>query len=172
MKPDIRFVFLADMKTGTLTIRRAFASRRQVIWDCYTKHDLLDRWFAPKPLFTKTKSMDFSVGGHWHYAMIDPGGKEYWGWFDYLTIQPIDGYTAIDAFCDADGTLNPNLPRSQWDVSFTDVADKTQVQTIVHYASPEDLEKVIAMGMEAGMTSTLERLDELLLNLNGDVKQK
>jgi uncharacterized protein YndB with AHSA1/START domain len=171
MKPDTRFVFLADTQAATLTIRRTFASGRQLVWDCHTRHDLLDRWFAPKPLSTRTKSMDFRAGGHWHYAMIDPDGTEYWGWFDYLTIQPIDAYAAMDGFCDASGTLNPNLPRSRWDVSFADLGDKTQVQTIVRYASAQDLETVIAMGMEAGMTSTLARLDELLLTLNEEMKR-
>jgi hypothetical protein len=41
------------------------------------------------------------------------------------------------------------------------------VTTVVHYASAEDLQKVIGMSMEGGMTSTLERLDELFEILTG-----
>lgn len=57
------------------------------------------------------------------------------------------------------------MPRSRWDVSFTDLKEHTLVTTVVHYNSPEDVQKVIDMGMIEGMTSTLERLDELLLTL-------
>lgn len=163
MKADLQFDFLVDKENNTLTVRREFAARRQLVWDCHTKSELLDRWFAPKPLTTRTKFMDFREGGHWHYAMVDPDGQEYWGRFDYQTISPIDSYTALDGFCDESGTLNPELPRSNWDVTFTDAADlRTLVQTIVSYKSADDLQKVIDMGMEEGMTSTLERLDELL----------
>ncbi len=168
MKADLQFAFLTDMQTNTLTIRRAFAARQRTVWDCYTRSELLNQWFAPKPLTTRTRSIDFRAGGHWHYAMIDPGGQEYWGRFDYLSVQPIDGYAAMDGFCDAEGTLNPDLPRSRWDVSFATRGTGTMVQTIVRYTSAADLQKVIDMGMKAGMTSTLERLDELLLTLNQD----
>ena len=78
MKHLLQFDFLADKEKNTLTIRREFMANRQLVWDCYTKSDLLDRWFAPKPFTTKTKSMEFREGGHWHYAMVEPDGKEYW----------------------------------------------------------------------------------------------
>ena len=93
MKPDLRFDFIADMADGTLTIRREFAAARQLVWECYTKSELLDQWYAPKPLTTKTKSFDFNEGGHWHFAMIDPNGTHYWSRTDFETITPIDGFT-------------------------------------------------------------------------------
>ncbi|MES3008548.1 MAG: SRPBCC domain-containing protein [Pseudomonadota bacterium] len=166
MNPTLQFDFLVDKKLNTLTVRREFAANRQLVWDCHTKSELLDQWFAPKPLTTKTKSMDFCEGGHWHYAMIDPEGNEYWGYTDYLTINPIDGYTSLDAFSDASGAINPALPRAKWHVTFTDKSAHTLAQTVVFYNSLKDLETVIAMGMKEGLTSTLERLDELLAGMN------
>ena len=166
MKADLQFDFLVDKMKNTITVKREFAAKRQLVWDCYTKSELLDRWFAPKPLTTKTKSMDFSEGGHWHYAMVEPNGQEYWGRMDYQTIRPIDGYTSLDGFSDETGAVNPNLPRSTWNISFTDAATHTLVETVVSYASPQALQQVIDMGLQAGLTSTLERLDELLLVLN------
>ena len=163
MKADLQFDFLVDKEKNTLTIKREFAAKRQMVWDCYTKSELLDRWFAPKPLTTKTKSMDFREGGHWHYAMVEPNGQEYWGRMDYQTIRPIDNYTSLDGFCDETGALNPALPRSKWDVSFSDMSAHTLVSTVVFYTSPEALQQVIDMGLKDGLASTLERLDELLL---------
>lgn len=162
MKPDLKFEFVADRANHTLTISREFAANRQLVWDCHTRSELLDRWFAPQPLTTKTKHMDFRDGGYWHYAMVMPDGEAFWSRLDYLKIDPIDGYTALDGFCDETGTVNPEMPRSNWEVTFTDASDKTLVTTIVVFASSEDLQKTIDMGMEAGMASTLERLDDLL----------
>ncbi|MGG1921251.1 SRPBCC domain-containing protein [Chryseobacterium sp. NRRL B-14798] len=166
MKHHLQFDFLADKEKNTLTIRREFMANRQMVWDCYTKSELLDRWFAPKPLTTKTKSMEFREGGHWHYAMVEPNGTEYWGWVSYHTINPIDSYTSGDAFCNEKGEINTHLPQAEWTVTFTDKNENTLVETIVHYQSLADLETIIEMGMEQGMMATLEKLDELLLTLN------
>ncbi len=165
MKHNLQFDFVADKEKNTLTIRREFLADRKLVWDCYTKSELLDQWFAPKPLTTKTKSMDFREGGHWHYAMVDPSGTEYWGWTDYLKINPTDYYTALDAFCNADGEINKDLPRAAWLVTFLEKGENALVETIVTYKSLSDLEKVVQMGMEQGMIATLEKLDELLLRI-------
>lgn len=165
MKNNLHFDFIADKEKNTLTIRREFLAGRQLVWDCYTKSELLDRWFAPKPLTTKTKSMDFREGGHWHYAMVEPNGTEYWGYTAYLKIKLIDYYIASDAFSNAEGEINKDLPLAEWLVTFTDKGENALVETIVTYKSLSDLEAVIQMGMEQGMTATLEKLDELLLIL-------
>lgn len=166
MRNNLQFDFIVDKEKNTLTIRREFLADRGLVWDCYTKSELLDQWFAPAPLTTKTKSMDFSEGGHWHYAMVEPNGTEYWGYTEYLTIKAIDYYTALDAFSNAQGEINNDLPRSEWLVTFSDKGANTIVETITTYKSLSDLEKVIAMGMEQGMIATLQKLDELLLSIS------
>ncbi|PUZ22989.1 ATPase [Chitinophaga parva] len=165
MNSILQFDFLADKQNNTLTIRREFLADRALVWDCYTKRELLDQWFAPKPLTTKTKSMDFREGGHWHYAMVEPNGTEYWGLTHYKKIQSIDYYTTTDAFSNEAGEINEALPQAAWRVTFTDKGENTLVETIVTYKSLADLEQVIQMGMEQGMIATLEKLDELLLTL-------
>jgi uncharacterized protein YndB with AHSA1/START domain len=162
MKATLQFDFIVDKEKNTITVKREFAAKRQLVWDCHTKSELLDRWFAPKPFTTKTKSMDFREGGHWIYAMVDPDGKEYWGRTEYVRITPIDGYKVLDAFADDKGNVNPDLPRAKWDVTFSDEGNHTLVQTIVTYETLEALDTVINMGMKDGLTSTLERLDDLL----------
>lgn len=165
MKQTLQFDFLVDKEKNTITVKREFAAKRQLVWDCYTKKELLDQWFAPEPFTTKTKEMNFKEGGHWLYAMVDPEGKEYWGRMDYLTIKPIDYYSGLDGFCDENGQLNPQLPRSTWDVTFTDAGSNAMVITVVSYKSLADLEAVLQMGMKEGLTSTLDRLDSLLSKL-------
>ncbi|NCD68662.1 SRPBCC family protein [Mucilaginibacter agri] len=166
MKPNLQFDFITDKENNTLTIRREFLASRALVWDCYTKSELLDRWFAPAPLTTKTKSMDFREGGHWHYAMVEPNGTEYWGYTEYFKISPIDFYTSSDAFSNEAGEINTDLPRAEWLVNFTDKDENALVETIVTYKSLSDLEQVIQMGMEQGMIATMEKLDQLLLTIN------
>ncbi|GJI90384.1 SRPBCC family protein [Duganella hordei] len=165
MAAKLQFDFVVNKEKSTLTVAREFAGPRQLVWDCHTQSALLDRWFAPKPLSTRTKHMEFKEGGYWHYAMVTPDGQAYWSRVDYLAIRPIDSYATLDGFTDETGVVNADMPRSRWDVTFSDLKEHTLVTTVVHYNSPEDVQKVIDMGMKEGMASTLERLDELLLTL-------
>jgi uncharacterized protein YndB with AHSA1/START domain len=165
MNSNLQFDFLVDKEVNTITVRREFLASQQLVWDCYTKRELLDQWFAPKPLTTKTKSMNFSEGGHWHYAMVEPNGTEYWGLSTFVEIKPIDYYTSIDAFSNEVGEINSDLPQAKWIVSFKAKDGNAIVETVVTYNSLADLEAVIQMGMKDGLTSTLERLDDLLLTL-------
>lgn len=162
----LQFDFLANKENNTLTIVREFAAARQLVWDCYTKQELLDQWFAPKPFTVKTKSMNFKSGGHWHYAMVSPEGHEYWGYTQYFDVNPIDFYRTSDAFCDDEGKVNADLPQATWLVQFADNNKHSIVTTVVQYASLADLETVLNMGMKDGLAATLENLDDLLLTLN------
>jgi uncharacterized protein YndB with AHSA1/START domain len=165
MKNTLQFDFLVDREKNTLTVKKEFAANRQLVWDCHTKSELLVKWFAPHPFTAKSKSMDFREGGHWLYAMVDPKGPEYWARMDYVKINPIKSYTALDAFCNEKGELNAELPRANWDVVFQDKGETTLVETVVTYKSLTDLETVINMGMKEGLTATLEQLDDLIARL-------
>ena len=166
MNSNLQFDFLADKEKNTITVRLEFAAGRQLVWDCYTKSELLDQWFAPNPWKARTKTMNFSEGGFWLYAMCGPEGEEHWGRMDYLKIRPAANFTALDGFCDAGGNLNPQLPRASWTSSFSDLSGNTLVETVVTYNSLADLETVLQMGMKEGLTIAMEGLDALLISLN------
>lgn len=165
MTANLQFDFQVDKEKNTISVKREFAAKRQLVWDCYTKSELLEQWFAPKPFTAETKSMDFSEGGHWHYAMVSPEGSKHWGYTEYQTIKPIDFYTTKDGFADESGTINPQLPRANWKVEFGDMEKHTLVQTLITYESLKALETVIKMGMKEGYAATLVQLDELLAKM-------
>lgn len=159
------FDFIADKQAGTLTMRRAFQAGRELVWDCYTRQELLEQWFAPRPMTTRTKSFAFREGGHWHYVMVEPNGTEYWGWTEYLKIKPVEQYTANDAFSNEAGEINNALPAAEWQVSFLEEGEATVVESVLQFKLPEDLESVVKMGMEEGIVATWGVLDELLVTL-------
>lgn len=166
MNSNLQFDFLTNKENNTLTINREFNVNRQLVWDCFTKQDLLDQWYAPAPFTSKTKSMDFRNGGHWHYAMVDPNGNEFWSWTEFSNILPIDSYETLDSFCNEKGDINFDFPRAKRKVTFLDKDGNSVVQIVIYYASLTDLETVINMGMKEGMVVILEKLDQILLTIN------
>ncbi|MGZ9810908.1 SRPBCC family protein [Pseudoroseicyclus sp. H15] len=165
MSPSLRYEITPDLENATIIMVREFNAPRSLVWECYTTADLLDRWYAPKPLTARTKHMDFREGGYWLFAMITPEGQEYWSRQDYQAIQPTESITLLDAFSDAEASIDPDLPRATVEMHFAPAEDGCVVTSVTRYPSKDDLQKVIDMGMEAGMASTLERLDELLATL-------
>jgi uncharacterized protein YndB with AHSA1/START domain len=109
--------------------------------------------------------MDFKEGGYWLYAMVGPEGQEHWSRADYKNIQFQKKFTGLDAFADADGNLNNDLPQSKWEVTFTDKGQITLVEFHISYADLAQLEETIQMGFKEGFTMAMEGLDELLPSL-------
>ncbi|WP_431215080.1 SRPBCC family protein [Puia sp. P3] len=72
MNPRLQFDFTVNKEKNTIDVQREFAADLDLVWDAWTKPELLDLWWAPKPYQTRTKSMDFREGGFWLYAMISP----------------------------------------------------------------------------------------------------
>ena len=165
MKSSLLMNFTVDKENNKIKVEREFAAERPLVWDAYTKPEILDQWWAPKPWKARTKSMDFREGGQWHYAMVGPAGEEHWALANYETIEPQKRFTGLDAFADSEGNVNKDMPRSKWDVTFTDKGEKTLVEFHISYDDLAQLEATIEMGFKEGLTMAMEGLDELLPTL-------
>lgn len=162
MKNDLLMNFSVDKENSTVTVKREFAAPVSDVWAAWTESELLDRWWAPKPWKSRTKSMDFKVGGRRIYAMVGPAGEEHWALADYKSITPTSNFKFLDAFCDSDGNINKDLPRSDWNVDFGESGGSTIVDVAIRHENLSDLETIIEMGFEEGFTIALEGLDEIL----------
>jgi uncharacterized protein YndB with AHSA1/START domain len=165
MNVNLAFDFSVDKENKTITVKREFDAEVALVWDAYTKSELLDQWWAPKPWKARTKTMDFREGGYWHYAMVGPEGEEHWALANYQKIQPKKSFTGLDAFADAEGNVNKQMPQSKWETSFTDKGQITLVQIHISYDDLAQLETTIQMGFKEGLSMAMEGLDELLPSL-------
>jgi len=166
MNPHLQFDFIVNKENKTVNVTREFAANLQLVWDAWTKPELLDLWWAPKPYVNKTKSMDFRESGRWLYCMISPEGETHWCLNNYKKINHLKGFSGLDAFCDEEGNINMDFPRTLWTNTFAANANTTTVTIVAQYDKLEDLEKVIAMGFKEGFTMALGNLDELLETQN------
>ena len=157
--------FIVDKETKTVSITKEFAAQLSLVWDAYTKPELLDQWWAPKPLTSRTKVMDFKVGGRRFYAMVSPDGQEL-GWVlqKYTSISPKTNFKLFNAF--ADENENPELPGSDWDLTFSEQDGRTKVSISIYNESLERLERLIELGFVEGAKAQLKNLEELLAKLS------
>lgn len=155
--------FVVNKETKTVTITKEFEAGLALVWDAYTKAELLDRWWAPKPFASRTKVMDFVVGGRRFYAMVSPEGQERWVVQRYKSITPKSNFQFFNTFADADENLE--LPGSDWDLNFSEQDGKTTVHVSIYNESLERLERMIEFGFREGTMAQLQNLEELLVTL-------
>jgi len=158
---SLQFDFTVDKTSKTVTIVREFAAELPLVWDAFTRKEILDQWWAPKPYLSRTKIMEFKEGGSRFYAMVSPEGNENWAIQKYTSISAKTNFKFLNAFADKDG--NPSLPGSDWDLNFSEDNGSTTVKIIIENESLERMEKMIEMGFQSGFTMTLNELETLLL---------
>ena len=163
MTNDLAFEFTVDKAAKTVTITREFDADLSLVWDAFTKAELLDQWVAPKPFRSVTKHMDFKVGGRRFYAMVSPDGHEMWAIQKYTSISPKTNFKLFNAFADKDE--NPQLPGSDWDYTFSERDGRATVHITIYNESLARMEKMIEMGFTEGFKAALTNLDNLLATL-------
>ena len=163
-KNDLLFDFTVDKTTKTVCITREFDADLSLVWDAYTKQEILDQWWAPKPWASKTKFMNFEVGGRRFYAMVSPEGQERWSIQEYTSISPKTNFKFFNAFADKDE--NPELPGSDWDLNFSEQNGITKVSISIYNDSLARMEKMIEMGFTEGFKMSMNNLENLLTTLS------
>jgi uncharacterized protein YndB with AHSA1/START domain len=163
MNKNLLFDFIVDKSTKTVFVNKEFDAELSLVWDAFTKQEILDQWWAPKPWESKTKHMDFKVGGSRFYAMVSPEGQEHWSLQKFTSISPKTNFKYLNAFADKDE--NPDLPGSDWDLTFTEQNGTTKVSITIKNESLARMEKMIEMGFQGGFTMTLNYLEILLTKL-------
>jgi uncharacterized protein YndB with AHSA1/START domain len=164
MTNNLLFDFTVDKAAKTVFITREFDAELSLVWDAFTKKELLDQWGAPKPFTARTKHMNFEVGGRRFYAMVSPEGHEGWILQTYTSITPKTNFKMFNAFADKDE--NPQLPGSDWDFTFSEEGGKTKVVITIYNESLARMEKMIEMGFKEGYNASLQNLDALLETLS------
>jgi uncharacterized protein YndB with AHSA1/START domain len=90
---------------------------------------------------------------------------EAWGLSTYEEIVPPERLVYLDAFSDAEGNINPQLPRVHVTVEFVDEGGQTRMISRSRYATQADLDTVVKMGVVPGFRQTLDRLEAYLAEL-------
>lgn len=165
MTNELLFDFTVDKAAKTVFITREFDAELSLVWDAFTKAEILDQWVAPKPWTSRTKHMNFEVGGRRFYAMVSPEGQERWAVQKYTSISPKTNFKMFNAFADQDENLQ--LPGSDWDYNFSEQDGKTTVTITIYNESLERMEKMLEMGFTEGFKMSMSNLENLLAALSG-----
>lgn len=141
-----------------LHIKRFFKAPRQMVFDAWTKPEMVAQWWGPKVFTTVVTKWEAKGGGeilvHMNgHGMSHPMGGR------FVEIYPPYRFHFIAAALDADG--KPMF--ENWNsVFFEEVDGGTMVTLDVHVVMQTEVAPQYLKGMTAGWNSSLDRLEELV----------
>ena len=140
-----------------LVVTRTFNGPARIVFEAWTKPELLKRWWAPKSMGVSLLSCeaDVRVGGRYRFEFGHEGSKPMAFFGRYTEVAPYSRLVWTNEESD-DGAVTT--------VTFEDKGGETLLVRHELYPSKEALDRAIA-GMEGGMTETFAQLDELLVTL-------
>jgi uncharacterized protein YndB with AHSA1/START domain len=141
-----------------LHLKRVFAAPRQLVFDAWTKPEMVAEWWGPKGFVTVVQKWEAKNGGEIMVYMNGYGASHPMGG-KFIEVQPPYRFHFTAAALDADG--KPMF--ENWNsVFFEEVEGGTMVTLDVHVMTQTEVAPQYLKGMTAGWTSSLEKLKDLV----------
>lgn len=154
------------MDQGTFTVKRdelkvvmerTFNAPIDQVFKALTDPAAIPQWWGKRSQTTRVDKMEVKVGGGWRFVCRDQDGSEYAFHGVYLAIDPPRRISQTFNFegIPGDHELVETL-------SLEDLGGKTKVTNTSVYANLDDLDGMVASGMEAGARETWGRLADIV----------
>jgi uncharacterized protein YndB with AHSA1/START domain len=147
-----------------LVVRRTLNGPAHIVFDAWTKPELLKRWWAPKSFGVSLFECesDLRVGGRYRYAFgRDPANPEVFSG-KYMEVNSPSRLVLTQVY-----ERMRELGEAVVTVTFEESQGRTHLTLHQRFPSKEALEGALASGMERGMRVTLDQLDEFVAGLQG-----
>ncbi|MDQ1720192.1 MAG: hypothetical protein QOE71_1765 [Pseudonocardiales bacterium] len=151
-----------DPEALTFTIVAELAAPPTRVWQVWSDPRQLERWWGPPTWPATFEEHDLVVGGGSRYYMTGPEGEKARGWWRFLALDEPRTLEFEDGFSDVSGEPNPAMPTIRGLVKLEETAGGTRMTVTSHFATVEQMEQLVQMGMVEGMTLAMGQLDQLL----------
>jgi uncharacterized protein YndB with AHSA1/START domain len=145
-----------------LVVIRAFNAPAHIVFDAWTKPELLERWWAPKSFGVSLFEceQDVRVGGAYRFAFgRDPKNPEVFSG-RYLEVDPPSRLVLTQVY-----ERMAHAGAVVVTATFEESQGRTRLTLHQLFPSKEALEGALKSGMESGMRVTLDQLDELVASM-------
>lgn len=151
-----------DLDNQRLVMTSQLAAPVDRVWQVWADPRQLERWWGPPGYPATVTEHDLTPGGRVRYHMTDPDGVKYHGWWEVLSVEEPRALEFKDGFGDKDGNPAEGMPVSITRVELSEHDGRTRMVSTTTYASAEEFNQVLEMGMVEGATAAGNQLDALL----------
>jgi len=152
-----------DPDAKTMTVTAEFDAPVERVWQLWADPRLLERWWGPPTYPATVVEHELVTGGKVTYSMTGPEGDQSHGWWRVVAVEPPHRLEFEDGFADSSGEPAAGMPVMIMRVELADLGEGSTRMTVeTAFASLEDMERVIGMGMEEGIKQAMGQIDALL----------
>jgi uncharacterized protein YndB with AHSA1/START domain len=151
-----------DRAALTLTIVSELAAPPARVWQVWSDPRQLEQWWGPPTWPATFEEHDVVVGGVSRYYMTGPEGEKARGWWRFLGLDEPRSLEFEDGFADESGEPNTALPTIRAQVELEETVAGTRMTVTSRFATVEEMEQLVQMGMVEGMTLAMGQIDRLL----------
>lgn len=138
-----------------IALKRTFRAPRSLVYEAFSKPEILKRWFGPRGWTLTTCELNARVGGGFRFVLQAPDGRELGMRGVYRELCPPERSVHVESFDDFPG-------ESEVTSVLTECAGLTTLVVTIRYLSREVRDAVIKSGMEHGAAESYDKLAELL----------
>src|SRR5215213_3418031 len=153
-----------DVEALTMTADAEFEATPERIWQLWEDPRQLERWWGP-PGYPATfdKHDGLVPGAQILYYMTTPEGEKPRGWWEVVEVAPPHKLVVKDGFADENGQPIVHSPETFMIVSIDDIGDgRSRMSIVSTFTSVEQMEEMMAMGQEEGLTQAIGQIDGIL----------
>jgi uncharacterized protein YndB with AHSA1/START domain len=151
-----------DGEALTLTFTTHFDAPMDRVWQLWEDPRQLERWWGPPAYPATFEQHDFVEGGKSLYYMSTPEGEKIWGWWTVTLVDAPHRLELDDGFANADGTPDNAIAPTHTMVTLEAAEGGTRMTSLTQFSSAEQLQQMVDMGMEDGMTLALGQIEAIL----------
>jgi uncharacterized protein YndB with AHSA1/START domain len=154
-----------DLDALTMTVTADFGAPRERLWEAYVDPRQIEKFWGPVEWPATFTRHDVFVGGRSAYFMTGPDGERSAGFWEFLAVDEGKFFEVRDGFADDAGAENTAMPSMRMTFSFEDTDSGSRLVTTTWFGSLDELEQLLDMGMEEGMSSAMGQIDRVLADL-------
>jgi uncharacterized protein YndB with AHSA1/START domain len=151
-----------DPEALTMAITAELDAPVERAWQLWADPRQLERWWGPPTYPATVEDHELTPGGRVTYFMTGPEGDVSRGWWEVLAVEPPRRLELIDGFADADGQPNEAMPTTRTVVTLSERDGGTLMAIETRFASLEEMDRMVSMGMEEGITLAVGQMDGIL----------
>lgn len=144
------------------TIVSDLAATPTRVWQIWSDPRQLERWWGPPTWPATFEEHQLVAGGRTSYCMTGPDGTKARGWWVVTGLDEPHYIEFDDGFSDDAGQPDPQMPTIKIRVDLEETSTGTRMTIRSSFATTEQMERLVAMGMVEGMTQALSQIDEIL----------
>lgn len=146
----------------TMTVIAEFNAAPERLWNLWEDPRKLERWWGPQPYPATFTRHEFQPGGQCRYYMTGPEGSKHYGWWRIDVLNAPHRIEFLNGLAGDDGEPALDVDPAGAVITFEPTATGTRMTALNKFTDAEQMEKMLTLGMEEGMTAAIGQMEALL----------